>query len=70
MQNDTEILFKAGFFSNLDYYFADTISKIAKEKNWKRLDVTAPTDGNEKAVKLYKENGFIFTRPKMKLRIV
>ena len=33
MQNITEILFKSGFFSNLDYYFADTILKIAKEKD-------------------------------------
>ncbi|OQY00950.1 MAG: exodeoxyribonuclease V subunit alpha [Desulfobacteraceae bacterium 4572_130] len=28
-----DILFKSGFFSNLDFYFAKTISKIAKENN-------------------------------------
>ncbi|MCK5310789.1 MAG: AAA family ATPase [Desulfobacteraceae bacterium] len=33
MQNDTNILFKTGFFSYLDYYFADTLLTIAKENN-------------------------------------
>jgi len=33
MQYDIKTLFKTGFLSNLDYYFADTLSKISSESN-------------------------------------
>ncbi len=33
MQNEIDILFKVGFFSKLDYYFATTLLDIAKETN-------------------------------------
>jgi exodeoxyribonuclease V alpha subunit len=33
MDYNTNILYKAGFFSSLDYYFADTMLKIAGESN-------------------------------------
>ena len=33
MQNDIDILFKAGFLSSLDYYFANTLLEISKENN-------------------------------------
>lgn len=43
--------------------------KIAIEKNWKRIEVTAPTDENEETVKFYKNNRFVFTGPKLKWKI-
>ena len=43
--------------------------EIALEKNWKRLDVTAPTEDNKRTVKFYESNGFTFTGPKLKLKI-
>ncbi len=33
MQSDIDILFKAGFFSNLDYFFATTLIETANENN-------------------------------------
>ncbi len=42
---------------------------IAAEKTWKRIEVTAPTDENEKTVKFYKDNGFVFIGPKLKWKI-
>lgn len=43
--------------------------KIAIEKNWRRIEVTAPTNENEETVKFYKNNGFVFTGPKLKWKI-
>ena len=42
---------------------------LAKSKNWKRLDVTAPTNENNRTLDFYKKNGFVFTGPKLKLVI-
>ena len=33
MQNNIDILFKTGFLSNLDYYFANTLLEISNEDN-------------------------------------
>jgi ribosomal protein S18 acetylase RimI-like enzyme len=43
--------------------------KIGEEKEWKRIDVTAPTNNNALALNFYKKNSFIFTGPKLKLKI-
>jgi ribosomal protein S18 acetylase RimI-like enzyme len=44
--------------------------KIAKEKNWKRIDVTAPPENKWKRTKeFYIRNGFQFTGPKLKYLI-
>ena len=40
--------------------------ELAKEKNWKRIEVTAPTSENKKTIDFYKKNEFVFTGPKMK----
>lgn len=43
--------------------------EIGIEKGWKRIDVTAPTENNERTVNFYKNAGFEFTGPKLKLKI-
>ena len=44
--------------------------ETAREKNWKRIDVTAPTEEKwKRTVKFYEQNGFIFTGPKLKIII-
>mgnify|MGYP003886029359 CR=1 FL=1 len=43
--------------------------KIGKNKGWKRIDVTAPTENNKSALNFYNKNNFIFTGPKLKLKI-
>ena len=46
------------------------IFQIALKNNWKRVDVTAPTD--EKWIrtrKFYEKNGFVFTGPKYKFKL-
>lgn len=48
------------------------IKNIGKEKGWKRIDVTAPTNSNEVAngaVNFYLKAGFLHTGPKLKLII-
>lgn len=43
--------------------------EIGIEKGWQRIDVTAPTDNNERTVNFYKNSGFVYTGPKMKLKL-
>ncbi len=40
--------------------------RIAAYRKWTRIEVTAPTDNNERAINFYEKNGFVFTGPKMK----
>ncbi len=43
------------------------IIKIGAERNWKRIDVSAPTDEKwERTFNFYKKNGFTFTGKKLK----
>lgn len=45
----------------------DKAVEVAREKGWKRLDVTAPTEKKwTRTVDFYKKNGFVFTGPKFK----
>ena len=42
--------------------------QIAKEKGWKRIDVTAPESERwERTRRFYEKLGFVFTGPKLKL---
>jgi len=44
------------------------ILKIGSERNWKRIDVSAPPDEKwDRTVNFYKKNGFTFTGRKLKL---
>jgi GNAT superfamily N-acetyltransferase len=44
-----------------------SVIKVGKDKNWKRIDVTAPPGEKWKlTTDFYKNNGFIFTGPKLK----
>ena len=48
----------------------NAVKEIAKEKGWKRIDVTAPPE--EKwvpTVKFYEREGFTFTGPKMRFDV-
>lgn len=43
---------------------------VARERGWRRLDVTAPGgDAWRRTVAFYEKNGFVFTGPKLRLRI-
>lgn len=48
----------------------DHVKEIAKEKKWKRINVTAPTENNKYTIQFYNQNGFVFTGPKMKYKIL
>ncbi|HCN37683.1 MAG TPA: hypothetical protein DIS94_08240 [Bacteroidetes bacterium] len=55
---------------NIGKLMIDKIKEIGKEKSWERIDVTAPTEKIwERTVHFYKNNGFVFTGPKLKLKI-
>jgi len=44
------------------------IKLIGLKRNWKRIDVTAPTEEKwKRTVEFYKKNGFTFTGPKLKM---
>ncbi len=46
------------------------VIETGKEKNWKRIDVTTPTEENrENTISFYKSCGFTFTGNKLKLNI-
>jgi GNAT superfamily N-acetyltransferase len=45
----------------------EKITMLAKERHWKRIDVTAPTEERWlRTVKFYEACGFVFTGPKLK----
>lgn len=46
------------------------VKKIAIRKNWKRIDVTAPTEEKwRRTVAFYESCGFVFTGPKLKYKL-
>ncbi|MCD6068083.1 MAG: acetyltransferase family protein [Bacteroidetes bacterium] len=48
----------------------DEITALAKERKWKRIDVTAPTEERwKRTIKFYESCGFIFTGPKLKITL-
>lgn len=47
----------------------EKIIAIAKEKNWKRIDLTTPTDSEwDRTILFYQSCGFSYTGQKMKMR--
>lgn len=66
-----EMYIVPGFRSNnIGSQILSDIKHLAKQKGWKRLDVTAPTEDRwVRTIDFYKRNGFEFTGPKLKLRI-
>lgn len=44
--------------------------EIGKERGWKRIDVTAPTEERwKRTVSFYEKCGFVFTGPKLKYQL-
>lgn len=80
---ETQAIYAGGSYGVIDEMYvvpehrSDGIGKrliqaamdIARQKGWKRLDVTAPTEQNEHTVRFYEQNGFRFTGPKLKLNL-
>lgn len=66
-----EMYIVPGFRSNnIGSQIISDIKHIAKQKGWKRIDVTAPTEERWiRTVDFYKRNGFEFTGPKLKFKI-
>lgn len=66
-----EMYIKPEFRSkNIGAQFIERMKEIGAERNWKRVDVTAPTEERwVRTVEFYKKSGFVFTGPKLKLRI-
>jgi GNAT superfamily N-acetyltransferase len=53
---------------NIGKNLVQKIISVAREKKWKRIDVTTPTEQRwEKTVKFYQSCGFVFTGQKLKL---
>jgi GNAT superfamily N-acetyltransferase len=45
----------------------EKITLLARERSWKRIDVTAPTEERwARTIKFYETCGFVFTGPKLK----
>ena len=66
-----EMYIKPEFRSkNIGTALIEKIKEVGKEKKWKRIDVTAPTEDRWiRTVAFYEKSGFIYTGPKMKLII-
>jgi GNAT superfamily N-acetyltransferase len=52
---------------NIGSIIVEKMRAIGKDKGWKRIDVTAPTENAERAVHFYQKCGFEFTGSKLKL---
>ena len=52
--------------SKIGHLMVEKVKKMALERKWTRIVVTAPTGDNERAVNFYERNGFQFTGPKLK----
>ncbi|MDF2449787.1 MAG: GCN5-related N-acetyltransferase [Bacteroidota bacterium] len=56
--------------SGIGTSFIKKMKEMGKQRSWKRIDVTAPTEERlNKAVNFYEKCGFVFTGPKLKLSI-
>jgi len=57
--------------SGIGFSFIDKIKDLGKQRNWKRIDVTAPTEERwKRTVHFYEKCGFVFTGPKLKLNLL
>ena len=53
---------------NVGALLVDHVKEIARQKRWKRIDVTAPTEEKwKRTIAFYEKCGFTFTGPKLKL---
>lgn len=66
-----EMYVKPGYRSkNIGSQIIQNIKEIALAKQWKRIDVTAPTEERwKRTVEFYEKNGFVFTGPKLKFKL-
>lgn len=56
--------------TNIGSLLIDNVQIIGRERNWKRIDVTAPTEDRwKRTVDFYEKCGFVFTGPKLKLKL-
>lgn len=50
--------------------FIEAVKALGREKGWARVDVTAPPEEKwRRTVAFYERQGFVFTGPKLRLRI-
>jgi GNAT superfamily N-acetyltransferase len=48
----------------------DAVKNFGREKNWLRIDVTAPPEEEwKRTVRFYEKQGFVFTGPKLRFRL-
>ena len=48
----------------------DAVKEFGREKNWLRVDVTAPPEEQWKhTVRFYEKQGFVFTGPKLRFKL-
>jgi GNAT superfamily N-acetyltransferase len=54
----------------IGHHLLQAVKRHAKERAWKRVDVTAPPEPRwQRTVAFYEENGFVFTGPKMRFQL-
>ncbi len=81
---ETQAIYAGGNYGVIDEMYVDpefrslkvgnaliaAIKEIGKQKDWNRIDVTAPTEKRwERTVKFYEREGFRFTGPKLKFEL-
>lgn len=48
----------------------DAVKRFGQERGWRRVDVTAPPEARwERTVDFYRQNGFVFTGPKLRFQL-
>ena len=48
----------------------DAVKEFGREKNWLRVDVTAPPEEQwKRTVRFYEKQGFVFTGPKLRFKL-
>ncbi|MES2567455.1 MAG: GNAT family N-acetyltransferase [Bacteroidota bacterium] len=56
--------------SGIGSSFIEKMKEIGKQRNWKRIDVTAPSEERwNRTINFYEKCGFVFTGPKLKLSL-
>jgi GNAT superfamily N-acetyltransferase len=51
--------------------FLAALQEFARQKKWQRIDVTAPPEEKwKRTLAFYENEGFIFTGPKLRLKLV
>ena len=56
--------------SGIGTSFIDKIKELGKKRNWKRIDVTVPTEERwKRSITFYEKCSFVFTGSKLKLKL-